>query len=381
MPMSETRRRLDFIELEGYKSFRKLEKFQLQKGLNVLIGANGSGKTNFIRFFELLSDVMQRHKGLQNYLSQWGKADAFLFRGTKVTDQLRARLGFAQLEFDGDHNQYEYQLVLQSAADRTLFFARESVLHQFSTGDKPFSKSLDQGTGHTESRLPPLAGGDYPVTVIVDTLADWRAYHFHDTSRQARVMGLCNIVDDMRLHADAGNLAAFLLKMRDAQPQHYERIVKTIRLVAPYFGDFELKEVAPNQTQLLWKERYSDLVFYPHQLSDGSIRFICLATLLLQPDPPTTVIVDEPELGLHPYAIEVVAGLFREAAARSQLIVSTQSRPLVDEFEPQDMIVVDRKEGETEFSRPDSEALEKWLEDYSLGELWGKNVLGGRPLS
>ena len=367
--MRSEHRPIDEIELEGYKSFRKLPKFRMHDGLNVLIGANGSGKTNFIRFFELLGNMMDKNRGLQNYLSQRGRADAFLFRGAKVTEKLRAHLWFGL---------NEYKFTLEAAADRSMFFAQESA---------PFHGPLyrdvenDQGTGHLESSFPGKTSPSASEKWVVDTISGWRVYHFHDTSRNASVMGLCNTVDNNHLHGDAGNLAAFLLKMRDAHPQHYNRIVKTVRLAAPYFGDFELKEVAPGQTQLLWKERYSDLTFYPHQLSDGSIRFICLAVLLLQPKPPSTVIIDEPELGLHPYALEVLAGLLREAAAACQLIVSTQSRPLVDEFEPADLIVVDRAEGETVFSRPDSGELAKWLEDYSLGELWGKNVLGGRPRS
>ena len=360
---------LEAIELEGYKSFRKLEQFHLRGGLNVLIGANGSGKTNFIRFFELLGSMMDKNRGLQNYISQRGRADAFLFRGTKVTQQLSAHLWF-------DLN--EYKFTLQAAADRSMFFAHESAPFE-----GPIYRPIqnDQGSGHTESRLASNTGPSKSEKWVVDVIRGWRVYHFHDTSPNARVMGLSNIVDHEQLHGDAGNLAAFLLKMRDTHASFYDRIIKTVRLAAPYFGDFDLKEVAPGQTQLLWKERYSDLIFYPHQLSDGSIRFICLAALLLQPNPPSTVIIDEPELGLHPYALELIAGLFREAAARCQLIVSTQSRPLVDELEPKDLIVVDRKDGETEFSRPDSAELEQWLEDYSLGELWGKNVLGGRPRS
>ena len=188
-----------------------------------------------------------------------------------------------------------------------------------------------------------------------------------------------NTVDSDRLRFDAGNIAAFLLKMRETQKDYYDRIVSHIRLAAPYFGDFELKEVSPGQTQLLWKERYSPKVFYPSQLSDGSIRFICLATLLLQPKPPSTIIIDEPELGLHPYAITVLAGMLGMAASRCQLIISTQSSPLVDHLQPKDIIVVDRKEGETTLTRPDENALKDWLTDYSLGTLWDKNVLGGRP--
>jgi len=362
---------LEYISLEGYKSFRKLERFPLRPGLNVLIGANGSGKTNFIRFFELLENMLDQNKGLQNYVAKNGRADAFLFRGAKVTDEMRAQLWFSG-SLDA---KYEYSFTLRAAADRSLFFAREAP--SFEPGSEP-SAPPSNLAGYSESRITRTAR---PGQAVVDRIRNWRVYHFQDTSSQARVMGLCNFADSDRLLGDAGNIAAFLAKLRLSSAPYYERIIKTIRLVAPFFGDFELGEVSPGQTQLLWKERYSDLVFYPHQLSDGSIRFICLAVLLLQPNLPGTIIIDEPELGLHPYALEVLAGLFREAASRCQLIVSTQSRPLVDEFEPEDLIVVDRVDGETMLSRPELAALEKWLDDYSLGELWGKNVLGGRPHS
>ena len=188
-----------------------------------------------------------------------------------------------------------------------------------------------------------------------------------------------NIVDCNRLRSDAGNIAAFLRKLRETEKGYYDRIVSHIRLAAPYFGDFELGEVSPGQTQLLWRERYSSKVFYPSQLSDGSMRFICLATLLLQPKPPTTILIDEPELGLHPYAITVLVGMLGLAASKCQLIVSTQSSPLVDHLQPKDIIVVDRKDGETTLARLDENALKDWLADYSLGTLWDKNVLGGRP--
>jgi predicted ATPase len=361
------KRPLDYIELEGYKSIRSLPKFDLKGGLNVLIGANGSGKSNFVRFFELLGNMMDKNKGLQNYLSGKGRADAFLFRGSKVTQQFRAHLWFGLNEF---------KFALKAAPDRSMFFAEEAAPF-----DGPLHGAIvnDQGSGHLESRLSQKTHPTKSEKWVVEAITDWVVYHFHDTSESARVMGLCNVVDNQTLQRDAGNIAAFLLRLQKDHIHCYERIIKTVRLAAPFFGEFVLNEVAPGQTQLLWKERYGDQVFYPHQLSDGSLRFICLTTLLLQPEPPSTVIIDEPELGLHPYAIELLAGLLRESSAQCQLIISTQSRPLVDEFNPEDLIVVDRKDGETTFHRFDSNQLDEWLKDYTLGELWGKNVLGGRP--
>ena len=367
--MSE-QRPLETISLSGYKSIRELKNFRLLEGLNVLIGANGSGKTNFIRFFELLGHLMdpppKGNKGVQNYVSARGRADAFLFRGMKVTPEMTAHLKFGL---------NEYKFALKAADDRSLFFAQESA---------PFDGPLhgpienDQGSGHKESGVA-RSQGTRSLKWVFDTIRDWRVYHFHDTSPSAPVMGLCNIVDNDVLHSNAANLAAFLMRMGQSHPDHYAQIEETVRQVAPFFGAFVLKEVAPGQTQLLWKDRYSDLLYYPHQLSDGTLRYICLATLLLQPSPASTIVIDEPELGLHPYAIKLLASLLHEAAGRGQLIVSTQASLLLDELTPEQVAVVNHQEGETVLERLDSRKLGDWLKEYTLGQLWEKNELGGLP--
>jgi len=359
-------RYLEKISLSGYKSIRELSDFRLSRSLNVLIGANGSGKTNFIRFFELLGNLMDPNKGLQNYVSARGGADAFLFRGMKATPEMKAELSFGL---------NEYKFTLRGADDRSLFFAHESA---------PFSGVHygpvvnDQGSGHKESRISRKIGSASEEWVR-ETVSGWRVYHFHDTSPSAPVMGLCNIVDNDFLHTNASNIAAFLLKMSESKPQSFAQIEETVRQVAPFFGAFILKEVSPGQTQLLWKDRYSDLTYYPHQLSDGTLRYICLATLLLQPKPPATIIIDEPELGLHPYAIKLLASLLHEAGTRAQLIVSTQASLLVDELSPEQLIVVNHRDGESTFERPNSTKLAEWLNEYTLGQLWEKNELGGVP--
>jgi predicted ATPase len=354
------------ITLAGYKSIRKLDAFPLNRGLNVLIGANGSGKTNFIRFFELLGEMMDPNKGLQNYVSARGGADTFLFRGMKVTPEFHADLKFGN---------NEYRFTLKAADDRSLFFAQESA---------SFPRHFYvYGKGHNESRLflrkrmgiqrIHLSGK------IIRSIQDWRVYHFHDTSPSARVMDRCNTVDCDVLHGNASNLAAFLMRMAQTHPAQYAQIEETVRQVAPFFGTFVLNEVPPGQTQLLWKDRYSNLLYYPHQLSDGTLRYICLAALLLQPNPAATIIIDEPELGLHPFAIKLLASLLHEAAGRAQLIVSTQSSLLVDELTPEQVIVVNHRDGETLFERLDSARLAGWLKEYTLGQLWEKNELGGLP--
>ena len=354
------------IQLDGFRSIRHQPELTLNSGLNVLIGGNGAGKSNFISFFQMVRHMMDPNLGLQHYISESGGADALLFRGVEVTDQFHAKISFR-------NNTYE--LTLHAADDGRMFFAMEEATFD---GLRGLSR-YQHGSGHFESWVPKATSFPAGEQFTKEALSDWRVYHFHNTSRKAVLMRPQNSVDNERLWSDAGNIAAFLLRLRNEHADYYRRIVSHVQQAAPYFGDFHLKSDNNGQVQLLWTERYSPKLYYPHQLSDGSLRFICLATLLLQPEPPSTIIIDEPELGLHPFAITVLAGMFRLAEEKCQLIVSTQSSPLVDHLELTDLIVVDRSDGETRLSKPNPSALKVWMDEYSVGELWDKNLIGGMP--
>jgi len=187
-----------------------------------------------------------------------------------------------------------------------------------------------------------------------------------------------SVDDSTHLRSDGGNIAAFLSGLRDSQPHDYAFIRDTVRIVAPFFDDFTLKRRRLGQetkVSLDWLQRGSDFPFQAWHLSDGTLRFVCLATSLLQPAPPRTIVIDEPELGLHPHALEVLAGLLQKASQRVQVIVSTQSAPLLSQFEPEDVITVTRRAGASEFGRLDRKDLAEWMKDYTLGELWQKNVV------
>lgn len=193
------------------------------------------------------------------------------------------------------------------------------------------------------------------------------------------------IEDNCRLHADARNLAAMLYLYQQKKPAAYRRIRSVVRQVAPMFDDFVLEPRRLNASNILlnWRQRNSDYLLGPHQLSDGTLRAIALITLLLQPeeDLPDVLIVDEPELGLHPHAVELIAGLARAAAVGTQVILATQSIAFLDHFGADEVIVAESRDGSSQFRHLDAEQLKDWLEDYSIGELWEKNVLGGGPLS
>jgi predicted ATPase len=361
------------ITIEGFKSIRKLD-IEL-RSLNILIGANGAGKSNFVQFFRFLRDLIEQ--GLGTAVSVGGGPAAYLYLGPKVTQQLAAKLYFG-------NNGYHFTLV--PSADDRLIFADEAVSY---TGNP---KSI--GSGHTESKLkerrndPGARGGPHGVPYYVfEAVSSWVVYHFHDTSSTSavRLQGAAN--DNEFLRHDASNLAAFLYRIRQTQSSTYEKIRDVVRLAAPFFDDFKLRPDPMNEEQirLEWLQKGSDYPFRASQLSDGTLRFICLATALLQPATPPTMLFDEPELGLHPYALTLLANLFQQAAQRhgdfvlKQVIVSTQSALLLNEFSPEDVIIVERSQGQSTFRRLERADLSEWLNEYSLGELWQKNVLGGRP--
>ena len=239
-------------------------------------------------------------------------------------------------------------------------------------------------SGHFESYVEAQKRKTSIYEYVVPPIRSWRIYHFHDTSDSAMVKQVHGVNDNEYLRADARNLAAFLFRLKNHHEAHYRRIVKSIQLVAPFFGDFLLRPTVDNKEkiQLEWTESGQDVPFSASALSDGTLRFICLAVVLLQPEPfmPASILIDEPELGLHPYAIAVLGALMKSAVQKHQIIVSTQSVELVNEFEADDLIVVDKEDGASTFKRLDAAALAEWRNEYSLGDLWKKNLLGGRPV-
>ncbi|GIK39153.1 MAG: chromosome segregation protein SMC [Chloroflexota bacterium] len=359
-------RQLDRIGVKGYKSIRELD-LDLS-ALNILIGANGAGKTNFISLFKLLNEIVREN--LQTFVRVAGGADTFLYFGAKTTSEILIKLDFGV-------NSYECTLV-PTANDSLIFADEKSWFHR---GRYIDHHPIPLGSGHKETKLHEIARTDRVTRYVLEALQSWKVYHFHDTSDTAKIKKTGDISDNKILQSDASNLAAFLYLLQERYHEYYQKIVATIRLAAPFFDNFVLQpdRLNSNKIQLEWREKGSDTYFNANSLSDGTLRFICLTTLLLQPNLPSTILIDEPELGLHPYAITLLAAMLRGAAEKTQVIVSTQSVPLVNQFDPEDIIIVDREGEQSTFRRPTLADMESWLEEYGLGDLWEKNLIGGRP--
>ena len=368
------RNRLDTITLKGFKTIRELENFRPRQ-LTVLIGPNGAGKSNFISFFRMMSWALSDRDNLQFYIGQQGGASRLLHDGPSVTREIEAEL---TIEAENGEDQYAFRLFY--AAGDTLIFADER--YRFSRYDySTIADWQEAGAGHRAPNLLQHAQtGSTIANFIRSLLQRIVVYQFHNTSETARMRRKWPNDDARWLKEDAANIAPVLLRIKEHEVKCYQRIVDTIRLILPFFSDFEL-EPYHDSIILNWRERGSNEVFSVSQASDGMLRVIALVTLLLQPeqDLPDVLILDEPELGLHPYAINIIGGLIRAASHNAQVIVATQSALLVDCFEPEDIVVVERQGRASTFTQLDSAALDEWLSDYSLSELWEKNVIGGRP--
>lgn len=366
---------IDRLNIKNFKSIRDSGDIHI-KPINILIGANGVGKSNFISFFKMLNSISK--KRLSFYVADNGYENSLLYFGRKKSKSIEGTIIFRP-DGKNSNNRYDFKLVPR-LFESGLYFEKDEGGYNIITGKE--SEHWDfanlGGKGKEESGLS--ENGMDRARYLRDFFASFNVFHFHDTSSSSSLKQPSKTLDYKYLKSDGSNLAAFLFKIKDRHPKHFRMIEYTIRSVAPFFEKFDLfpDDKNPDVIFLKWLEKGSDEYFNAHHLSDGTLRFIALTTLLLQPILPSTIILDEPELGLHPFAISKLAGMIKKASVHSQIIIATQSVNLVNEFSADDIIVANRVDNQTVFIRQSEESLKSWLEDYSIGELWEKNVIGGR---
>jgi len=362
-------RTLKKLTIHGFKSVRE-QTLDLEP-LNVFIGGNGVGKSNLIGVFQFLREIINQRLG--NYTAIRGGCDSILHFGRKKTPEM-----FLELEFGKGSTTNSYEVRLAANANSGLSIIHErSTYHEKTKFDRPYKNPISSGS--LESMLQ--NDGHISARQILKDLESYRVYHFHDTSDAAAMKGYCDLSDNRVLHEKASNLAGFLYFIEQKHPNHFALITDTVKQVAPFFGSFQLAPGRLNEEKirLEWKEQGHDGYFNATSLSDGTLRFICLATLLLQPELPAVVLLDEPELGLHPAAITLLADLLTQASERSQVLVATQSVTLINRLVPEQVWTVNREENQSAFKKLGQEDYTDWLDDYALGDLWEKNLINARP--
>ena len=373
-------RRLKSLSVSGYKSIK--EDTIVLGALNVLIGGNGVGKSNWISVFKFLREIVEGNLQLSASISG---ARNLIYKGGKEADSISINAIYEEPITNGSLEN-SYDIKLNVTDEGSLVFEHEDILKFEREGvsfqrkpeySHPIGKTL--GAGHVESKLIKSSTGI--ASWVAHDLASYRIYHFHDTSTSANVKQVQDIEDSKVLYMDAGNLAPYLYWMKQHFPDHFDAIESSVRQIAPFFDRFELSPSRNNseKIRLEWREKGWEQNLNPNLLSDGTLRFMCLATLLLQPELPSMILLDEPELGLHPAAIKQLAELLKEAAQRTQLFVATQSVTLINQLDLADVFVADRIDGATKLHQFTEEELSQWVDRYSIGELWEKNLIGGKP--
>jgi predicted ATPase len=367
--MADPLRKLTIL---GFKSIKALEDFELSD-LNVFIGGNGAGKSNLIDFFRLLREIIDGK--LNEYIRDGGGISDFLFNGRKVTSEMKFTMYFGSRG---------YRFIIKPGPSETCSLTREARYYPGHYGGRWWE--LDDSPDGSSMLVKEAKGNSsdskYSIPVY-DAISSWQIYHFHDTGSNSPMRHYEIIQDNKVLRFNASNIAPYLLQLRTKHPDVYSEILNSVRLVMPFFDDFLLDVTEfgeKKKVNLSWTQKGTDYPMQPYHLSDGSLRFICLSTALLQPNPPSTIIIDEPELGLHPAAISILAELIQNASKRTQVIVATQSPALIDNFRVEDIIVVNRKDAASTYERLEEKDFNVWLETYSVGELWSKNVISGGPV-
>lgn len=362
---------IEQVLIKNYKSIRDLS-LPLNR-LNVLIGSNGAGKSNFISFFELIKAIYEQRFG--SYTLSKGGIDNLLYHGRKKSASIEGLIDF------DNTNAFFFEIkpaqsnkgYLENTGD--YFNCHQSNIKDYSQWNKTLWDSAVE-----ESSL--AYNTKWRAAYLRTYLKSFMVYHFHDTSFTSPMRGDCNINDNECLRDNGSNLAAYLYYLMQNDEKAFRLIEGVVRSVAPYFKGFKLRPDANNNNKirLEWEEKDTDMYLDGYSFSDGTLRFIALATLLLQPKKPEVIIIDEPELGLHPTAINKLAEMVKSASVKSQIILSTQSTNLVNCFDVDDIIVVDRADSQSVFRHLSGDELKKWMDDYNLtiSDLWEKNMIGGQ---
>ena len=373
---------VDSIRILGFRSLAHVELCRMGR-LVAMIGPNGCGKSNVIRLFEAMHSMLGSRR-LANFVGEHGGGDDQLFNGSKVTP--RVEVGVTLRVAATDY--YDYRFALQYGSDDRLLFAEEAYRLRDDERKNVEWQQIESSKGGVESDLVALGHRSHPATIhtrvagnIVRLLGGCRAYQFHDTSRASGFRKPCDFQDHQGLATDGRNLAAVLLRLEREDRQRYELICKHIGRVLPDFDRFDLQETR-GKVSLRWASANSDKTLGAHLTSDGSLRLFALVTLLNLPSQmlPTVVLVDEPELGLHPAGIALVGGMIKALSYRKQVVVATQSPLLIDAFDLDEVMVLESDNDGTRARALASDEYREWIDEGFLpSQLWQRNVLGGYP--
>ena len=375
------------LHVEGYRRLRSLT-VDLRP-LNVLIGANGVGKTSLLEVFSLLGAGAEGR--LEPRLASLGGLNEVLTRDrathlgfdVRMTSAERAPLNY-HLEIAPKGQ--SYQIVEEALTQHSDPLAPTPFKHIQARGlDVRYSTPKHKGLLRPTWEHSPLETALSQVPKMYEEperfrsrLASCGLYGLIDVSPRSPVR-LPQAMRPVTIPGPSGDdLVSYLFFLRESEPARYDVLTDTLEAAFPDFERLSFPPVAAGTLALTWTDVNFQSPMYMHQLSEGTLRFLWLAALLQSPSLPAVMLIDEPEVSLHPYLLCLLVSLLREASLRTQLVIATHSDRLIRFLDPAEVLVCDSTEGETTVTWADTMDLERWLADYTLDELWMMNVIRGR---
>ncbi|MFQ3576747.1 MAG: AAA family ATPase [Cytophagales bacterium] len=365
---------IEKITIKGFKSIHSLIDFSPRQ-INVFIGQNGAGKSNFIGFIKFLSNMLSGTGNLSEYTAMNGGASVFLFDGPEVTPQIHGNIS---LKTAAGVNEYKFRL---SHASSDTFVFTEEQFRYTANGRNQNQNWYDLGSGHKESALINAEATGRTQGTVKKLLQQLITYQFHNTTFNSPIRNnKSDIENNWFLEEDGRNLASVLYELRENQAAIYQKVISILQRIIPFFDDFVLLDQY-GKTYLRWKEKNSSVTFVATQASDGMLRAMALVTLLCLPPQrlPSVMFLDEPELGLHPSAVKTICDLIQGVSEYCQVFIATQDADMLNEFMPEDIVVVTRNGRRSEFKQLSENELSEWIGLYSLSDLWHQNIIGGKP--
>jgi predicted ATPase len=380
------------ITLENFFSFGKSTKIELNPDVNILVGINGSGKSNFIRAIELLYEGVANRK-LESLINRkWGGSESICHFHPSMNQNLKLGFEFRGKAIDDYHNEQKQSRI--SGMDDYFFFnpvyevaisAHKGATYSlsesyFSADDLREQNLLPSEESHQELLFANAESNDQNqldrMRKVINNLAIYGSF---DTGPESNTRRITGFYTETKLLANGENLTTLLTYIQANHALAFDKITESLREVNPNFKELVFWTPVSGKTMLTLKEKHLGRTVPVEFISDGTLRFLLLLAILYNPKRGAVVCLDEPEMGLHPDMINSVAQGIKYAAQNgTQMIVSTHSPLLLNSFELEDLLIFEKdEENQTVVKRKSEEDFKDWEGEFLAGQMWLRGQLGG----
>jgi len=397
------------ITLENFFSFKNSTTIELNPDINILLGINGSGKSNFLKAIQLLYESVIG-KGLEKiFLKDWSGFNSVVNFNNDEKDYIK--LSF---EFDKDAigNGYRfpsnpiYEIKIFKSGATSYYLKEKLYSESIKSGENDFIyMEMDNGQGiistrekgkigiqkypqeskqivfrSTEPVLRQISDPErfYPLFTLKRALEEISVYYYFDTTFESPIRQPSGYGTETKLLADGQNLMTILNNIKNSHSLYYDKIEEAVKKINPYFKDINFAFLG-SKIYLVLREEYLKKSVSIEHISDGTLRYLLLLSVLFNPERGSLVCIEEPETGLHPDMINTISDAIKQSSKNTQVIVTTHSPLLLNSFDIDDILVFEKNnQNGTEVSVKSAEEFDELIEDFLVGQAWLKGLIGGK---